>query len=141
MIKLLVQFSVPLVGPRGGKIPISLNKLKPKVNKYSKAPAWATYKRVKDFYLKNVKICYEERLKRANETSYRHVMFIRNIGKRGRLLDDDNFIGGLKPLRDVLTEKGYIWDDDAKSLKAYYKQVKTENPFDSLTIRIGEENG
>lgn len=141
MIKLLTQFTVPLIGPRGGKIPISLNKLKPKVNKYSKAPAWATYKRVKDFYLKNVKICYEEGIQRANETSFRHVMFIRNIGKRGRLLDDDNFVGGLKPLRDVLTEKGYIWDDDKPHLKAYYKQVKTEFLHDSIVIRIGEEIG
>jgi len=139
MIKLLTEFTIPMVGKRGGKIPISLNRLN-SISPNSKIPSWAIRKRVKDHYLTHCKICYENGILKAREGELRHVMFIRNIPKRGRLIDTDNLAGGLKALRDVLIIRGYIWDDDKAHLKDKYIQRKTNNEVESITIRIGKED-
>ncbi len=41
-----------------------------------------------------------------------------------RMLDDDNFRGGAKPLVDALKDAGLIVDDSPKWMTAEYKQVK-----------------
>jgi hypothetical protein len=41
---------------------------------------------------------------------------------RSRILDDDNFRGGCKPILDYLEKAGYV--DNDKNISAEYKQVK-----------------
>ncbi len=137
-IKVLIKFDIPLVGPRGGKIPHSLNSMKP--SPHRRAPVWAIYKRCKMHYLKHVPLNKEYGLTAPIQGIIRHVQFIRLIPKRGRLLDHDNFVGGLKPLRDCLIEQGWIYDDDKPNLRAYYKQdPTTEVEITTVRVTVGAD--
>jgi hypothetical protein len=130
----IATFDIPLVGPRGGKIPISLNSMKP--NPHGGTPAWAIYKRCKDYYFKKVPLCTEYGMERAVQEIQRHVQYIRLIPSGGRIMDKTNFAGGLKPLEDILTHHGWIYDDDPVNVKSYYNQRKDNPPIEIHTIRI-----
>jgi hypothetical protein len=52
------------------------------------------------------------------------ITFTRIMGKRERLYDDDNLIGGLKPVRDALVDVGIIDNDNAASAEFIYRQVR-----------------
>lgn len=59
-------------------------------------------------------------------TGKRSVKLTRLIGHRERAYDDDNFIGGCKPIRDALVDMGYILGDDATKAIFVYAQEKSE---------------
>lgn len=44
--------------------------------------------------------------------------------RKGRLLDEDNLIGGAKPVVDAIVNAGLLKDDDKKSCKIHYYQHK-----------------
>lgn len=70
-------------------------------------------------------------------THRRVVKFTRLIGPRERRYDDDNFIGGCKPIRDALVSMGYILDDDDAGAEFVYSQiVSPDGP--GLRIEISE---
>ena len=64
------------------------------------------------------------------------------IGKRKRMLDFDNFVGGCKHLVDALTHEGFIWDDDSKHLGipkfVQQKCDKKENPSTIIMRTVKE---
>lgn len=56
------------------------------------------------------------------------------VGHLKRLMDDDNFCGGAKPLRDLISREIGIDDGDAR-IKFQYGQVKTcGQQFTTVTI-------
>lgn len=55
-------------------------------------------------------------------TKIRRVYITRYATQEKYLLDLDNFIGGAKPLLDVLVRQGLLVDDSAKFLNCYYEQ-------------------
>lgn len=60
-----------------------------------------------------------------------------NITRYGsRTLDNDNFIGGCKPLLDALHYEGVIFDDTATWLYARYHQVKDKAKVGTMTIEV-----
>lgn len=65
-------------------------------------------------------------------TVKRRVIFTRILGPRNRLLDQPNFIGGIKPVLDALVNVEGLVDDSAKHFEGYYHQRKQ---------RPGEEPG
>lgn len=107
------------------RAPISLNKLM--------GMHWAAKRRLKDSWAGELEWpTAEEKAKHR-----RIVKFTRLVGPRERRFDDDNFIGGCKPIRDVLVSMGYILDDDDAGAEFEYSQVSSpEGP--GLRIEISE---
>jgi len=122
MEKEILNIVIPLIGPRGGKIPISLNKFKPSYK--SKVPVWAVHVNARKWYEKHIPYTYEIKEPRANYREKRKVEITRIYGSPYKQLDEDNFKGGLKPLLDTLTNKGWIYNDDATHLECTYNQLK-----------------
>ena len=127
----LIQFIIPLVGSRGGDIPFSLNKLKgvsPYVMRKTgrNIPPWANYKRAKTHYQKFIEPAYSLNLHPPREDFKRYVLISRLFPSPKRLMDRDNMIGGCKPLMDVLSAEGYIYDDKPKNVFVKYNQIKVE---------------
>ncbi len=135
---LLTKLKINVFGPRGGKIPLSRNALKPFYNPKAvkQIPAWVTYSAAKKHWQKNIKFAYELNVAPPSNNFRRYVLFNRLIPKHGKRYDDDNFSGGCKPVRDVLTEHGYIFDDDPKHLKCKYIQTTGISDTHLLMITI-----
>lgn len=55
-----------------------------------------------------------------------------------RAYDEENFIGGCKPLVDVLRAYGVIANDNAAYWKGYYRQVKSELGYTYFTVELYE---
>lgn len=124
MEKEILSIIIPLIGPRGGKIPISLNKFKP--NYRSKVPAWAVSVNTRKYYEKYVPYTYEKEQPRANYREKRKIVIARQYHHPYKMLDEDNFKGGLKPLLDTLRNKNWIYDDDNIHLTCIYQQHLVE---------------
>jgi len=58
---------------------------------------------------------------------------------RKRLLDEDNLIGGCKPIFDYLVRAKYIKDDSPHYLKRTITQKKDSSPITKITIRYKEQ--
>lgn len=112
----ILSVNIPLVGPRGGKISLSMNKTYTGFG----PPAWQKKKRIQEHFKKYIPYAGQEN--RAKEEELRYVKFVRILGTRARLLDDDNFKGGCKAIRDLLIYRGWIFDDDNKHLRVKYYQ-------------------
>lgn len=69
------------------------------------------------------------------------VTFTRVMSYRQRPFDDDNLIGGLKPVRDALVDIGYLRNDDSSAAEFVYKQEKDEDGDPRLRIEIIEHPG
>lgn len=63
-----------------------------------------------------------EHLQQAVAQGRRIGVFI--VSYRPRLLDDDNFHGGCKPLIDSLRYAGYLKDDNRDNVRVWYEQIK-----------------
>lgn len=59
---------------------------------------------------------------------------IKVIRYGSRLLDEDNFIGGLKPLLDTIVKLGLIVDDRPEWLELNYKQEKCKRGEEKTVI-------
>ncbi|MGN6107259.1 MAG: hypothetical protein ACTHU0_19280 [Kofleriaceae bacterium] len=70
-------------------------------------------------------------------TGKRRVTFERLYGGRCREWDNDNFVGGLKVVRDALVREGLLVDDNEANLTAIYKQAKRPGET-ALRITIEE---
>lgn len=72
------------------------------------------------------------------DTSKRKLVTLtRVMGYNERKYDDDNFIGGLKPLRDALVDAGLIANDNARSAEFKYEQVKGDPENEPmLTVEV-----
>lgn len=55
-----------------------------------------------------------------------------------RAYDEENFIGGCKPLIDVLRAYGVIYNDNKAWWKGYYRQLKSETGYVYFTVEIFE---
>jgi len=76
---------------------------------------------------------------RAKAEVRRRVRFTRWLGPRERIYDDDNYIGGLKPIRDILVELGYLVDDTETCAEFEYHQRSEVRRYGSnLVINIEE---
>jgi len=134
-IELIETLIVPLVGARGGQIKLSLNK-QTGFKKKGMIEPWMIKKRNKAHFRKYIPYAEE---KIATFYDMRFVKITRLIPSRGRIMDDDNFKGGCKQVRDILTEMRWIYDDDHNhSLFRYYQDKTRKSPIHSLEIKIGQ---
>ena len=62
------------------------------------------------------------------------ILVIKRYGSR--IYDQDNFIGGLKPLIDAMKEKGIVYDDTEKWLQLKAEQVKCRRNEEKVEIFI-----
>lgn len=78
----------------------------------------------------------------ANTKRMRNVRFVHIRKNRRNFYDEANFIGGLKPVVDILVKKGWMYDDSPKYFKGKYFQRTVEevsSPGEGLLIEIFEE--
>ncbi len=73
-----------------------------------------------------------EHLQQALAQGRRIGVFI--VSYRPRLLDDDNFHGGCKPVIDSLRYAGYLNDDDRANVRVWYEQVKCKEDRTEIYI-------
>lgn len=59
-------------------------------------------------------------------------------GKQKRAYDEENLVGGGKPLIDVLKDYAVILDDNPSAWKGYYKQAKAPDGVDRIHIQLME---
>lgn len=133
--KIIYKVSVPLIGSRGGRINLSMN------NKgYGKMEPWMIKKRIQTHFKKYVERADPYRA--VNPYERRYVKFVRVLGKGGRLMDQDNFKGGCKPIMDLLQWYNWLFDDDIAHVVPQYKQaVDRREDGPALEISIGVETG
>lgn len=62
-------------------------------------------------------------------------------GKRKSTYDHENLVGGGKPILDVMKKLGLIVDDNPKWWQGYYKQRKSPDGKDYITIELEELEG
>lgn len=80
---------------------------------------------------------YKQRAFKGRPESFRAVTFRRLLGPGERKYDDDNLRGGLKPVRDILIETGWIVDDDASHAVFFYYQERSPiGGGPALVIRV-----
>lgn len=131
-INKILDVTVPLVGPRGGKIKISMNKV---YTGFGPKP-WQIKKRIQTHFAKYIKYASQEH--KPNHNEIRAVVFIRYLGLRNRIMDEDNFRGGCKSIMDLLTYRGWIWDDDPGHIRPKYTQDSTSREKgERLRILVG----
>ncbi len=58
----------------------------------------------------------------------------RIYGGRGKAMDPDNLVGGVKPVLDGLVRAGIIPDDNPDQIRLYVSQVKGEGMAVRITI-------
>lgn len=85
------------------------------------------YRDLKNRYIKTVYTAFNELVDLIPLSEEKEMREIKIISVRSRLLDPDNFIGGLKPLIDAIKELKYISDDSPKRLKLYPVQILTRD--------------
>lgn len=73
---------------------------------------------------------------RANQ--FRAGIITRQYGKGRRLYDVENFIGGCKPLVDVLKAYAVILNDSPSCWRGYYLQERSADGLDRFTIELIE---
>ncbi len=139
---ILVEFTIPLVGARGGKINLSLNKsmafIKPK-DGAKQIPPWAFKKRNREHFRKYV---YEAKndFMEANHKDIRYVKYTRIMTKGSRLWDATNFAGGIKQIEDVLVERNWLYDDDVFHVLNYFSQDGSNRKRQhALNIKIARQ--
>lgn len=59
-------------------------------------------------------------------------------GKQKRRYDEENLVGGGKPLVDAIKDYAVIIDDRPDCWKGYYRQVKSPDGVDRITIQLLE---
>jgi len=69
---------------------------------------------------------------------FRAGIITRHWGKGARAFDQENLIGGCKPLIDVLRQYGAIIDDSPSYWRGYYQQQKSTTTEASFSIRLLE---
>ena len=63
-----------------------------------------------------------------------HMMYVAIHSIRKRLIDNDNHIGGCKPILDWLKQARYIWDDSPNFVLTKYTQVKGNADITNITV-------
>ena len=63
-------------------------------------------------------------LAKRHEGKKRMICFTRPYGGRVKQMDQDNFIGGCKPVLDALVKLGWIKDDSPQFVECIYNQIK-----------------
>lgn len=126
------EFHVPRTVP-------SLNEIK---GKNKKTLRWK-YRSFRDSFQKDIAIL----LYNMSANSYdankngrptkRRVIMTRLMGKGEKTYDQDNLIGGCKPILDALTRNDIIVDDSKRWLVIHYKQERDRNN-PGLHIRVEE---
>jgi len=76
-----------------------------------------------------------------NKETRKLVTLTRVMSYRQRPFDDDNLIGGLKPVRDALIDAGYIRNDDSSAAEFVYKQEKDVDGEPRLRVEIVDHPG
>lgn len=69
-------------------------------------------------------------------TGKRRLWITRYWGKRKRAFDTDNLAWGLKPLVDELVHQGWLLDDTPAKVERVYKQMKSEDQIDWISIKF-----
>jgi hypothetical protein len=73
---------------------------------------------------------------RANR--FRAGIITRFYGKGCRTYDTENFIGGCKPLVDVLKAYAVILDDKPSTWRGYYRQERSPDGVDRFRVQLLE---
>jgi hypothetical protein len=73
---------------------------------------------------------------RANR--FRAGIITRLYGKGCRTYDNDNFIGGCKPLVDILKAYAVILDDKPSTWRGYYRQERSPDGVDRFRVQLLE---
>lgn len=98
-------------------------------NKYMWAH-WSVYAKDKKQNLARFQSLYRSGVARHDDSHANRHMRVKFTAYRKRLLDDDNFITGLKSFRDCLTVMGFIKDDNRQWATFEYEQkLIKESPF------------
>ena len=66
--------------------------------------------------------------------SPRTVRFTRVLGKGERPFDDGNFVGGMKPILDILVARLWLIDDRASKCVAYYVQEDPPERWKAMLV-------
>lgn len=61
-------------------------------------------------------------------------------GAQKRRYDEENLVGGGKPLVDVLRDYGVILNDTQGAWRGYYRQYKSPDGIDRIRIQLMEYN-
>lgn len=68
----------------------------------------------------------------------RRIVLTRQYGKGKRAYDYGNLVGGMKPLLDEITKKGWLISDAPSHCHDYYKQERSLDGQDHVVIEIHE---
>jgi hypothetical protein len=71
-------------------------------------------------------------------TRFRAGIITRQYGARKRRYDDENLVGGGKPLVDVLRDYAVLVDDRPGMWRGYYRQERSPDGVDRIVIRLME---
>jgi hypothetical protein len=104
----------------------------PSANKWAGRRNWKTYYGIKKKWGKTMALFFPAIEKKQTPTLVEITSYYCHPAK---VYDEDNFIGGLKPIIDNLNQLGYLWDDTPTYLILGPIQVKTKNP-NEVGIRI-----
>lgn len=69
---------------------------------------------------------------------FRAAIVTRYFAGKFRAYDHENFVGGCKPLVDVLRGYGVIFNDNAQNWRGYYRQEPSKNGKVYFTVELFE---
>ena len=127
------------------RLTLFIKAVTPSLNQYRKMH-WGTRRRLRPRLAWLVKAAMSDVLLVHGEDDVRtflaHRMHVRLTSHRRRghpPLDDDNLVGGAKPLRDALVDCGLIHDDSAVYAEFEYEQVADGGVYTTIELEPARE--
>ncbi len=109
---------------------ITTDIIPPSLNKLARRIGWKVEMGYKRRYLQQFRNYHLLGLKEPPKVRYRVWVWVSRV----RLLDKDNFYGGLKPLLDALKLNRLFWDDSPKWIDLVAEQRKVGNKTEQKVV-------